>query len=241
MVLEGVTKRFGSLTVLSDVTFDIRAGEILGIAGPNGAGKSTLLNVCTGLLRPDKGCIRFGNARTDRYPPHRLCHLGVARTFQIPQVFGSLTIAENIDTGGLFGAEQTRRTRRTSVEQILQQLGLADRRNALAGSVDLFTRKMVMLGAALATNPRLLFMDEPFGGLNADEIDAYADLVLTLRQDRDLSFVIVEHKIRALARLSSRLLILDFGSVLCLGAVQEVLADKQVIETYLGAFGLAAG
>jgi branched-chain amino acid transport system ATP-binding protein len=240
MSVSGITKSFGAFKALEDISFTVEAGEILGVAGPNGAGKSTLLNVCTGLMPPDKGSIVLGDRRTDRWPPHRLCHAGVARTFQIPQVFESLTVYENIETGGWFGTRDRPQVRRAHAERILDLLGLAGHRHRAAGSTDLLTRKMTMLGAALATGPRLLFMDEPFGGLNADEIEAYAELVFRLRQELGMSLVIVEHKIRALARLSSRLMILNFGAVLCLGAVQDVLNNTQVIDIYLGASGRVA-
>jgi len=239
MSLRGITKNFGALRVLDDINVDIEPGEILGIAGPNGAGKSTLLNACTGLIRPDKGSIFFQDQRVERRAPHRLCHMGIARTFQIPQVFDSLTVSENIEAGGWFGTRDKIEARRLRAGRILDVLGLAAHRNKPAGSVDLLTRKMTMLGAALSTAPSLVFMDEPFGGLSAVEIDAYAELVFGLRREFGVSFVIVEHKIRALARLSARLLILNFGTVLCLGAVQDVLNNREVIDIYLGASGHA--
>jgi branched-chain amino acid transport system ATP-binding protein len=241
MSLRGVSKRFGALTVLNDISVDIEPGEILGIAGPNGAGKSTLLNACTGLFRPDRGQIHFKGQRTERCPPHRLCHMGLARTFQIPQVFESLSVEQNIETGGWFGTNETPHARQERTERILELLGLAERRHAPAATIDLYARKMVMLGAALATDPSLIFMDEPFGGLNGHEIDAYADLVLRLRQELGVAFVIVEHKIRALARLSSRLMILNFGHVLCLGTVAEVLGNAEAIDIYFGTSAIAAG
>src|ERR1700677_3842539 len=119
MSLRGITKNFGALRVLNDISIDIEPGEILGIAGPNGAGKSRVLNACTGLLRPDKGSIMFKDQRTERYPPHRLCHMGVARTFQIPQVFDSLTVSENIEAGSWFGTSDQREVRRIRTERIL--------------------------------------------------------------------------------------------------------------------------
>lgn len=241
MSLKGVTKQFGALAVLNDVNFEVEPGEIFGIAGPNGAGKSTLLNACTGLIHPDKGQILFGGQRIERLPPHRLCRLGIARTYQIPQVFESLTVRENIETGAMFGHKTLKSTQQARVETILELLGLGNLRDANAGEVDLLTRKMVMLGAALATNPTLVFMDEPFGGLNSNEIDDYAELVLKIRQELGISFVIVEHKMRALTRLSNRLLILNFGSVLCLDTPKNVMANPRVIDVYLGATGHAQG
>jgi branched-chain amino acid transport system ATP-binding protein len=235
-VVDNVSKRFGALNVLTDVNLNVSRGEILGIAGPNGAGKSTLLNVCTGLLRPDHGEITFAGRCLKRAPQHRLCHLGIARTFQIPQVFESLSVFENVETGVLFGKRKrpTDEIRRARVREILDLLGIADKKDACAASVDLLTRKMIMLGAALATSPQIIFMDEPFGGLNKREIDTYVALIDKIKIALALGFVIVEHKIRALSQLSDRILILNFGSVLCCDFPDQVLRDKRVIDVYLG-------
>jgi branched-chain amino acid transport system ATP-binding protein len=241
MSLNGVCKKYGALNVLKDVSFTVQPGEIFGIAGPNGAGKSTLLNACTGLARPDQGQIHFQGQRSDRLPPHRLCHLGIARTYQIPQVFNSLSVRENIETGAMFGDNSLKSDKRKRVDQLLELLQLHNVADSNSASVDLLARKMVMLGAALATQPTLVFMDEPFGGLNSEEIDRYAALVLSLRRELGVSFVIVEHKMRALTQMANRLLILNFGSVLCLDSPEQVMRDPQVIDIYLGATGHAQG
>ena len=220
MSLNNVGKRFGALQVLKDVSFDIRPGEIFGIAGPNGAGKSTLLNACTGLIRPDSGQVHFAGQRTDRLPPHRLCHLGIARTYQIAQVFDSLSVRENIETGAMFGAARLKSERRATLKALFALIGLEHCLDERASDATLLQRKMIMLGAALATQPTLL---------------------LKLRQELGVSFVIVEHKMRALARLSNRLLILNFGQVMCVDTPQQVLNDPQVIDIYLGATGHAQG
>lgn len=235
LALQGVTKRFGSLLVLDDVTVEVASEEILGIAGPNGAGKSTLLNACTGMLKLCNGEIRLDARRLDGITPDRACRLGVARTFQIPQVFSSLSVYENVETGAWFGQSQLSPSQRGElIEDVMHRTGLTEDRHAPAKSVDLLTRKKIMLAAALATKPRIVFMDEPFGGLNSDEIDAYVDLISRLKDELKLTFVIVEHKMRALAKLSNRLMILNFGSVLRVGPPKDILADDQVIEIYLG-------
>ena len=241
MSLNGVCKKYGALNVLKDVSFEVQPGEIFGIAGPNGAGKSTLLNACTGLARPDKGQIHFSEQRTDRLPPNRLCQLGIARTYQIPQVFNSLSVRENIETGAMFGDSGLKSEKQRRVDELLELLELQHLANSNSASVDLLARKMVMLGAALATQPTLVFMDEPFGGLNSEEIDRYAELVIKLRRELGVSFVIVEHKMRALTQMANRLLILNFGSVLCLDTPENVLRDPHVIDIYLGATGHAQG
>lgn len=232
-VVEGVGRRFGKFQALKDVSFEVADGQILGVAGPNGAGKSTLLNVCTGILRPTTGTIAMDGKRTDRAQLHCLSRFGLARTFQIPQVFASLDVETNIRIGATFGGAHMAADRPIGIEQIIELLGLRPVRYRLAGEVDLLARKMIMLGAALATGPRIVFMDEPFGGLNSQEIEDYATLVERLRDKLGLSFVIVEHKMRALTRLSNRLLILNFGEMLCEGSPEAVLADEQVNDIYL--------
>ncbi|MDN2565760.1 ATP-binding cassette domain-containing protein [Aquibium sp. A9E412] len=230
---QGLSRRFGNFHALKEVSFEVARGEVLGIAGPNGAGKSTLLNVCTGVLRPSAGSIAMDGRRIDRLPLHRLSGLGLARTFQIPQVFASLDVETNIRVGGTFGTSGTEEDGRKRTDSIVELLNLRSLRYRLAGEADLLTRKMIMLGAALATGPSIVFMDEPFGGLNAQEIEDYAALVERLRDKLGLSFVIVEHKMRALTRLSDRLLILNFGETLCEGTPDAVLADEQVNDIYL--------
>lgn len=232
-VVKGVSKRFGKFQALKDVSFDVPDGQILGVAGPNGAGKSTLLNVCTGVLSPTTGTIMMDGRRTDRTPLHGLSRLGLARTFQIPQVFASLDVETSIRMGAIFGRPSRSADKASGVEQIIELLNLRPVRYRLAGEADLLTRKMIMLGAALATEPRIVFMDEPFGGLSSQEIEDYAALVERLRDKLGLSFVIVEHKMRALTRLSDRLLILNFGEMLCEGSPEVVLADEQVNSIYL--------
>lgn len=241
LVLSGVSRRFGSLLALNDLSLGVRSGEILGIAGPNGAGKTTLLNVCTGVLAPSSGTILFEGQSIGGQPPHRCCHLGIARTFQIPQVFSSMTIEENVATGAVFGAlrHEAPEVRRRRVTEVLETVGLAGRGARSASEVDLLTRKRIMLGAALATRPRLLFLDEPLAGLNAEEVTVFVELFRSLHQRLKLTLVVVEHKVRALAALSERILILNFGSLLCLDRPEVVLRDPRVIDVYLGSQNFA--
>lgn len=236
MSLEGVSRSFGALKALNDLSFEIRKGEILGIAGPNGAGKTTLLNVCTGVLAPSAGRVRFGELIVSGLPPHRCCHCGIARTFQIPQVFSSLSIEENVRTGALFGpgSRAVEAAGEIEVSEILEIVGLSKQRRHPASRVDLLTRKRIMLAAALAAKPSLLFLDEPLSGLNAEEVGLFVDLFRRLHSALKLTLVVVEHKVRALAAISQRILILNFGSVLCLDTPEVVLHDRRVIEIYLG-------
>ena len=150
MTLAGVSRRFGALKALDNLSFDIRQGEILGIAGPNGAGKTTLLNVCTGVLPVSSGSIQFGGQSVANSTPHRCCHLGIARTFQIPQVFSSMTVEDNVATGAVFGVQGhgSAPAQRGHVSEVLEMVGLSAQRRHSASEVDLLTRKRIMLGAA---------------------------------------------------------------------------------------------
>ena len=233
MSLSHVSLRFGSVQALNDLSFAIREGEILGIAGPNGAGKSTLLGVCTGHVRANKGEIVLGGRSIAGRAPHHFCHAGVARMFQIPQIFSSLSVRENVETGAMFGMGSKSRPGRDPAE-LLQLTGLSEIADRASKGVDLITRKRIMLAAALATRPRILFMDEPLAGLNEDEITAFADLIAHIHAELDCTIVLVEHKVRALARLSHRIMILNFGRLVRVDTPDKILSDPEIIDLYLG-------
>ena len=228
-----VVKRFGALTALNDVTFHLRRGEILGIAGPNGAGKSTLLNVCGGSLAPTSGEIVLEGERVEGLSPYQMCHRGLGRTFQIPQVFSSMSVEENIAVGRMFGGGNAGAAG-DIVRFLMDVCGLAARRDEPAGKVSLMTRKMIMLAAVLATGPKLVFLDEPLAGLNREEVQVFMDLISRMRDEMNLTFIVVEHKIRALSQLSDRLMVIHFGSCICLDSPEVVIKDAQVVDVYLG-------
>ena len=241
MTLDGVVRTFGALRALDGVSFDVRRGEILGVAGPNGAGKTTLLNVCTGALAATAGSIAFEGRPLRGAPAHRCCRMGIARTFQIPRIFSSMTVRQNVEAGAEFGRDppEDAAGRAAAVSDILALVGLADSAAAPAAQADLMTRKRIMLAAALATGPQLLFLDEPLSGLNAEEVQDFVALFRKLRAALDLTMVVVEHKVKALAALSDRILILNFGAVLVIDAPDRVLRDPRVIEVYLGRRNIA--
>lgn len=235
--VRNVTKKFDAIVALNDLSFEVEKNEVLGIAGPNGAGKSTLLNVCSGMLTPNKGKIIFNNERVEGLPPYRMCLKGVGRTFQIPQVFGSLSVEENVCIGNTFGASGKSHSKTISpelTESILELTGLSSQRGQLSSTVNLLTRKMIMLAAVLATKPLIVFMDEPLAGLNSEEIEIFASLITHLHSKLDITFVVVEHKIRALSNISDRLMIIHFGSCLCIDTPDVVVKDDRVIDVYLG-------
>ncbi len=235
--VRGLCKSFGSLVAIDDLSFDIAEKELFGIAGPNGAGKSTLLNLCTGQLSADRGDIIFAGRRLNQQRSHRLCHAGIARTFQIPMIFKSISVRENVEIGAMFGGPeryQSHKRRDELVTQALQACNLEDRADQRAGTLALLARKMTMLAAALATQPRLVFMDEPLGGLTVEEVDDLVEAIRSLHARFGITFVLVEHKIRALKALSDRMMIMHYGSRICLDRPDVVVKNQQVIDVYLG-------
>jgi branched-chain amino acid transport system ATP-binding protein len=239
--VEHVSRRFGSLMALNDLSFEIARGEILGIAGPNGAGKSTLLNVCTGVVPPSAGRVVFEGQTVSGLAAHRFCRIGIARTFQIPHIFSSMTVEENVLTGAMFGnaTHLGEAELRGRLSDVLEITGLARQRRQQASLADLITRKRIMIAAALATDPKLLFLDEPLSGLNAEEVEIFVALFRHLHAALGLTLVVVEHKVRALAAMSHRILILNAGTRLCLDKPEAVLREPRVIDIYLGSRNLA--
>ena len=234
MSLENVTMQFGPFRALTDMSFHIDRGEILGVAGPNGAGKSTLMNVCTGGLRATSGQVIFNGRDVTRFKRHARCGLGIAQTFQIPTLLSSLTVGENLLAGQIFGAEARGEPTGISMDEILFLTQLENSLGMDAAQADLLTRKRIMLGAALATGPEIIFMDEPLGGLNTAEIVEFLQVIRHVREELGITIVMVEHKTRALAEIADRVLIINFGEFVMLDTPQVVLNDDHVVEIYLG-------
>ncbi len=237
-VLEGraLCKNYGGLRAVVDVSFEVRGAEILGIVGPNGAGKTTLFDVITGLTPATSGDVLLDGLSIANAPVHRRCALGVARTFQQPTVADSLTVLENLYLAASFRRGRGGGGRDGDVAEALRHLdfvGLTDRAEAQAGPLGVFDKKRLMLATALATNPKVLLLDEPFGGLNPQEIDHVMGLIRALR-DGGLAVVVIEHVMRALTSLADRVLVMHHGAELFVGTPHQMLADAQVIEVYLG-------
>lgn len=224
---------FGSMEALRNVTFEVEKGMIFGIAGPNGAGKTTLLNIISGALNPTKGEIYLDGEPIASLKPVRVCHKGIARTFQIPTIFPTLTVKDNVRVGKTFGHTFGRRGLR-DLSEIIDFVGLRDKENQLAANIDLYSRKLLMLASALATEPRVLLLDEPLGGLNFSEIETYLKLAREVNQGMGVTLLIVEHLFDKLVEISQEIMILDFGQQIYLGPSDKVGEDKKVIEVYLG-------
>jgi branched-chain amino acid transport system ATP-binding protein len=236
---DGVTRYFGALAAVKDLTFRVHRGQLFGIAGPNGAGKTTLFNLLSGHVGITSGDIRFNGEAIQDLPPHRICHRGIARTFQIPQVFGSGTVEENILVGAYFGRRANLpgmgfdRDTHNRVDRALELTGLATKRRASAQSASVFDKKRMMIASALATEPELLMLDEPFGGLNHGEIDGLLVLIRQLH-GTGLTILLIEHVMRALMTLSERVLIMHHGEKLTEGTPDQIRRNSDVIQVYLG-------
>jgi branched-chain amino acid transport system ATP-binding protein len=233
--IDEVAKSFGSLPAVDGVSFDVRAGEIFGIAGPNGSGKSTLFNVVTGIpFGPDRGRVRLDGAEIQGLRGDRIAKLGLARTFQRETSFDSLTVFENALIGANYGGPKGGRQARALSAEALEFVGLAGEDfGRLAGELSVFKRKCLMLASAIAMQPRVLLLDEPVSGLTKPEIESSIDLIRRVAA-RGVTIVLIEHVLTFLMSLSQHLLVLNQGRVLARGEPREVIADPQVVEAYLG-------
>jgi branched-chain amino acid transport system permease protein len=229
-----VTKRFGGVQALQGVSFAVMPGEIVGLVGPNGSGKTTLVGVLSGFLRPTSGDIRVGGASVVGVPPHRIAHLGVARTYQIPRPFASMTVRDNVAMSLMFGRSgQSLEAARAAAGEHLEFVGLADRADARPAEINLHERQLLEMARALAQRPRLLFLDEALAGLNPVEIDNAVAVVRRIHES-GVAIVVVEHLLRVVNQLATRLVVLEQGRTLAEGDPGAVMRDPAVVRAYLG-------
>jgi branched-chain amino acid transport system ATP-binding protein len=228
----GIRKRFGGLHAVADVSLDVAVGEIVGLIGPNGAGKTTLFHVISGFLPPDGGDVRFGGASTRGLRPHQICQRGLARTFQIVKPFQALTVLENVRVGALARTPVFSAATRAARE-VLAFVGLADRADLPARGLTLADRKRLELARALATEPRLLLLDETMAGLTPPETEWMIDLCRAIKA-QGIAILLIEHVMRAVMALSQRIVVIDQGRVIASGPPAEIANDTRVVEAYLG-------
>jgi branched-chain amino acid transport system ATP-binding protein len=230
---EGLSKSYGALRVLRDVDFEVFPGEVLGILGPNGAGKTTLFNMISGDAALDAGTLKFAGVTLQSEPPHARCHRGVGRTYQIPKPYGEMSAFENLLVASMFGARRSKRQAYESCAHVLEDCGLADKANRPAGKLTLLDRKRLELARALASEPKVLLLDEIAGGLTEQESRVLVELIRRIRQ-RGVTIVWIEHVLNAILAVADRILVLNFGEKIAEGAPQQVLANPDVRRVYMG-------
>jgi branched-chain amino acid transport system permease protein len=231
---ENVSKDFGGLRALSRVSLSVNAGEIVGLVGPNGSGKSTLINVISGQYAPTAGQITFEGHKIAAREPHVITQLGIARTYQIPRPFATMTTLENVAIGCLFGRNMEVYGQADRVAgRWLDFTGLARFANTAVGQLNLHQRKFLELARALACEPQLILLDEVLAGLNDSEIEDSIAMIRKIRE-RGITIIIVEHNMRAVISLSERIVVLDQGSLIADGPPHQVMRDPVVVSAYLG-------
>ena len=235
--VESITKSFGGFVALDNISVDIRKGERFGLIGPNGSGKTTLVNCISGVLRPSRGSVSLGDEDVTPLPPNQRARRGIARSFQIPRPFRSMTVLENLmvalDFAAGRGVLELASHRRDAAMSILTRIGLAHKAGALATALTQVDLRKMELARALAMGPKLLISDEAMAGLSHSEVDEVLDLLMSLGGE-DIAIIMIEHIMQAVMRFSERVMCLDAGKIIAIGAPAEVMANARVQEAYLG-------
>jgi branched-chain amino acid transport system ATP-binding protein len=234
LVIKGLSKRFGGLRAVQDVSFTVREGETVALIGPNGAGKTTSFNLITGFHRPDEGSVSAFGREIVGLRPHRVCALGLARTFQVAKPFGAMTVLANVMTGA-FLRDKHADVAREKAREAIEFVGLSAREQTPARDLTTIDQRRLEMARALATQPRLLLLDEVMAGLNPSEIDQAVALVGKLSQ-RGLTIVIVEHVMRAIMAVARHIVVLDHGQKIAEGTPKEIVENPEVIRAYLGSY-----
>jgi branched-chain amino acid transport system ATP-binding protein len=236
--LDKVTKRFGGLVAVNQVSFEISRGEFIGIVGPNGSGKTTLFNVISGVFFPEEGSVYFDDIDITRLPTYKRAPLGIGRTFQIPRPFASATVQENIAVGAMFGTLAGHVNVDESMEiadQIMERVNLQEHRNKVAGMLTPVEKKLMEIARALAMKPKLLLMDEAMAGMHPNDIDQMVAFIKHIAQEEKIAIVsMVEHIMRAVVGMAERVIVLHQGSTIVDAPTQEALENPTVVEVYLG-------
>jgi branched-chain amino acid transport system ATP-binding protein len=229
----GVNKHFGGVVAVNNISFDIQAGEAIGLMGPNGAGKSTLLNLISGEYKPDSGTVAFKGHDITGLAPHRICHLGIARTYQIPQPFVNLTTLQNIMVAAEYGRGLGKDAAENEALKLIDMAELTEKKGAFARDLASITLKRLELARALATAPTLLLLDEVAAGLTEEEIPQILDILQRVRE-MGITYILIEHVMRVMVKVVDRIIVMDKGTKIAEGPPNEVMKDSNVIKAYLG-------
>jgi len=234
LAVKGLNKRFSGLHAVKDVSFALEAGALTGVLGPNGAGKTTVFNLLTGFIPPDSGSVEFDGQLLDGLAPHQIVNRGLARTFQLARPFLGMSVLENVEVACLAPRVRHQGRPRLRAQRLLEQVGRGERSEFLVDVLPYGDLRRLEIARALATNPRLLLLDEPFAGLGSDEIRPLADLIRSLHRTEQLTILIIEHRLREFMQLVSEVIAMDFGEVVAIGSPAMIVRHPRVVEAYIG-------
>lgn len=235
--ISNLTKSFGGLTAVNNVSFSVAEGEIVGLIGPNGAGKTTLLNLLCGIYRPDSGSVEFKGRDITHLPPNKICHMGISRTYQIPQPFDAMTALSAVSVGVINGKKRVNMTLSDAgldASYFLEFVGLFSKRDTLSKDLTLYELRMLELARALATSPQLLLLDEAMAGLNPGEASKALDMIWSAQDQFGVTILWIEHVMKVIMKAANRLVVLQYGEKIDEGEPKAVMNNEQVIQAYLG-------